>query len=539
MDAKVRDIKQKLESLRKRRIHFEHTWDDIGEYIIPRRERFRVIDRIKGERYGRNIYDSTAVQSSQIACDGTQGHMVSPSFRWIALLMREWDEDPEVTGWLQDLADQMYLAFNDSNFYEAMNEFLMDGWTIGTACMYIEEHMERAQLSFRTIHPREIFLAEDTSGNVTTVYREFYLTAQQAVEYFGEYDPEAARAAEKTPHEDVKFIHAVYPRYNRDSSAEDAMNMPYASCYIDAERSILVRESGYKMLPYAVWRFRKNSDEEYGRAPAWDALRDVKVLNEMVKSALTMVQKAANPVRFVPEEKVNAWKFIPGAINGYKNQERGPFPYQENQQLPFLLEMINQLRESIKQHFWVDFWQLMANRQDQTKTATEVVELQNEKLAILTSTIGRFTNEALQPIVDNVFEIEMAAGRLPQPPDKVLEAGGQIDVDFIGPLNQAVKRLGSQGTQQALMQVIQLAQVDPNVLQRFKLDEAAVQVAKSYGMDADVIRTDEEMQQIAEAQQAQQQQMMQAQMQAEALKGANPNEAPQQGSVLSQIMGAQ
>lgn len=538
MDRKVQDILRKLEALRQRRVHFEYNWDDIGEHIVPRRERYRAYDHVKGERYGRKIYDSTAVMSAQIACDGTQGHMVSPSFRWMQLIMREYEDDREVTDWLQELADEMYLAFNDSNFYEAMNEFLMDGWTIGTACMNIEEDVERGKLSFRTIHPREVFLAEDAGGHVNTVIREFWLTARQAVDYFGEYDPTIVRAAERTPYEDVRFIHAVYPRYDRDPNAEDAMNMPFASCYVDADRSILVREGGYKLLPYAVWRFRKNSDEEYGRAPAWDALRDVKVLNEMMKSALKMVQKAAEPPRFVPEEYVNKWQFIPGAINPYKDAQRGPFPYSENQQLPFLLEMINQLRDSIRKHFWVDFWQLMSSRQDQTKTATEVVELQNEKLAILTSTIGRFTNEALNPIVDNVFQIEMAAGRLPQPPEKVVREGGLIDVDFVGPLNQAVKRLGSQGTQQALMQVIQLAQVDPNVLQRFKLSEAAVQIAQSFGIDADVIRTDEEMAELLQAQQAQQAQMMQQQMQAEALRGANPNETPQQGSILSQLMGA-
>jgi hypothetical protein len=537
MDAVlVGDILRRQAELEQRRIHFEYTWDEIGEYILPRREKYRTSKSVKGERYGRNIYDSTAVQAAQIACDGTQGHMVSSSFRWLALMMRDFEDDHDVRDWLQEATDELYQALNNSNFYEMMNEFIMDGWTIGTATMYIEEDPVKMRPTFRTIHPREAYIAENHYGAIDTVHRKFFLTARQALQAFGPYDERVVLMAQKQPHEEIEFLHAVFPRSDRDPAATDALNMPFASYYIDKGRGLLVRQGGYEQLPYAVWRFRKNSDEEYGRAPGWDALRTTKVLNEMVKSAITMAQKAAQPVRFIPEEYKDVWKFIPGANNYYRDPNRGPLPYQENQQFPVVFEFIRELREQIKQHFWVDFWQMMNMSQQRQKTATEVIEMQNEKLAIFTSSIGRFTNEALNPIVGALFAIENNAGRLPPPPAQLMQ-GGKIDVDYVGPLNLAIRRLATQGTQQALREIAGYAQLDPNVLVQFDIPGAAKDIAMSFGMDQDRIRTDEEIAEILQAQQEAMAQQQQAQQQQQMASKIDPMKPASQGSMLAQIMG--
>ena len=73
----------------------------------------------------------------------------------------------------------MYSAFNRSNFYDVVTEFISDGATCGTAHLLIEEDMERASINFLVPHFRECFIAENQFKKVDTVYRIYKMTFRQ------------------------------------------------------------------------------------------------------------------------------------------------------------------------------------------------------------------------------------------------------------------------------------------------------------------------------------------------------------------------
>lgn len=459
------------------------------------------------------------------------------------------NENPAVRQYLQDVTNQLYNEFQRSNFYEAMSEYLLDGGSIGTATIYAEDDIERGRIRFSTLHPKEVYIAENEYGEVDTHYRRFQMTARNFVRKFAietnEDIPEHYRSkmldkAEKHPDEVVNCLHAVFPREDYRKGSLRADQKRIASLYIDLDANELVRESGYDLSHFATWRWRKNSDEEYGRSPAWDALRDVKMLQEMEKADLTLRQKEANPALWIPEEFKNKFSSNPGARNFYKNPERLAFPVTDIRGQTSIIEKQQQKRDIIREHFKVDFFLMLANMDKTNVTATEIIERQNEKMAILTATVGRFATEALNPLMDIVFSIAYEAGRLPEPPQILVDsyAGGRIDVDYIGPLAQAQKRLKTQGTQVALQQVIQYAQVDPSILDRFNLDEAIHQIAKSHGIDQEVLRSDDEVAEIRQMRQQQQAAQQQAQMAAEMANSKAGTEKPEEGSILSQLMGA-
>ncbi|MFX5415652.1 portal protein, partial [Acinetobacter baumannii] len=85
-----------------------------------------------------------------------------------------------------------------------------------------------------------------------------------------------------------------------------------------------IRRGGYRTMPYAVSRYTVQSDEVYGRSPAWDAYADIKTLNAMSRTALRYGELVTDPPWATADvDALNPLSVRPGSINpGYMN-ERG------------------------------------------------------------------------------------------------------------------------------------------------------------------------------------------------------------------------
>ena len=529
-------LNTQLSELKTIRRYYEGVWDEIENELFPYRWGGWHRKENKGARAGEDIYDSYPLQMANIATDGIQGHMVSSSFRWMHPHIPNVSADPQTRRWLQDLEDQFYFEFEQSNIYEAINEYIQDGLVIGTAHLYGQEASDGERITFRVMHPREMWIAENFEGIVDTHFREFYLTVKKAVEQFGFYHESVKQMYDHNQlHKEIHFIHAVYPRGLKGSSPD---TRPFASEYVDLDNNVIARRGGYTTNPYATWRYRKLSHESYGRGPAWDAIRDIKLLNRFGKTALQAGQRHADPPLMLPSEMKNKYDRRAGAVNYYEDPNRLPFQVNERSNYPIQQEMINEKRQVIRQAFSVDFF-LMLQNQTREMTATETIERQNEKVAILGAAIGRFQTEALRPIIDMVYDISYNAGRMPEPPDIVKEryGGKPISIDYTGPLAQAQKRLRMQGTQAALQAALPYAQFDPTMIDRFNFDAVAKDMAESYGMRADAIRTDAEVRQIREQRaQQQQQQAEMEQQESMARAGRDGAQAMSMASQGAQVM---
>jgi hypothetical protein len=129
---------------------------------------------------------------------------------------------------------------------------------------------------------------------------------------------------------------------------------------------------------------------------------------------------------------------------------------------------------------------------------------------------GRLSAEFLEPVLEDLFSLELMSGRIPRPPESLMGQGRGIRLDMISPLAQMQRRylmLGS--SQQAIAEIGALAQFRPDILDNINFDQQARDVAEAYGMDkrsvydmADVMRM---RQARAQQQAALQQQAMQLQ----------------------------
>ena len=544
---KSKELLKRQSALELERTYYEATWDEIIEFINHSSKSINKSPQ-KGQKTGESVYDSTAIRARNLLSDGLNGYLVSPAMRWFSLKlpntlefpgwsgMRSWngkrmDEMPEVKQWLEWCEEVLYSSFVRSNFYDRTPQIFSDGATIGTVDTYTEEDIITGKTSFTVPHVREIYIASDLYGRIDTVHRKYQVSVRNLVKKFGydklkAVDPGIWYKFENTPFEMVDIIHAVFPRSDFDPRMKDNKNKPYASCWICNNK--LVQESGYADSPHTVWRWRTESDEVYGRSPGWDSLIEVRLSNQMGEDILDAADMALRPPYAVLEELRGRVQIVPKGRTYLQNMNMAPAPLASDMRgFPFSMETQARVDKAIESHFHTDFF-LMLSRAAFEKinlTATQVLEMQGEKAAVLGSRIGALQTEFLNPIIDRMFSIERRAGRIPPIPDVLLEySGTNIEIDYMGPLAQAQRRLfKTQNINAALSSVAPLLEVAPDVVRSIiNWEETIRELLETNGMPQKCINNPKVVQQLI----AEQQQAMKANQMATQIKdmsGAVPN----------------
>ncbi len=434
-------------------------WVDIARFVNPRRENIKDSQKynLKGQRRGKDVYDGTPNAALGVWRDGMQGFLVSESLTWFRSEMDNpfLNDDDNVRIYLQDYDLGMYSAYRRSNYYAVQSEWFGDAGSIGTATLYTEEDIKRSASVHTAVHPREVFIAENKHGEVDTVYRKFMMTARQLVQKFTyeKLSDKAKNDARNHPHEMHEIIHAVFPNDELMFGKMTDRGKPIRSVYIESKSSQqgeiahVLRDGGYRIDPYSVWRFRKNSDEIYGYSPAADAIIEVFALQQLGKTMLEAAQKSVDSPLNVPEEMRGNVRMSPHGYNYFQDPKRIITPVYTGINYPVGVEQMDRLRALIEDKYRVNYFQMLT-RMDagkQRKTAEEIVAMKSEVAVLLGPQVDRLYHEGIKRHFEIVSDIEDRAGRLPNPddynlPDEFYE-GGQININLTGPLSQASKRL--------------------------------------------------------------------------------------------------
>lgn len=439
-------------SLAKEKKPVEGELEAIAQYLLPRLEFMFNPEEKGGSRIGRKIYNGMPVNAGRLLADGLFGNMVSPNLRWLKLCMRnrELEEYPEVNKWLQECEEQLYYALR-SGFYGAVHEFFEVCSKFGTAFMYIEEDVGKGSIVFDTRELSEIYIAENRYREVDTLHRKFKIAAREAVKKFPEekLSDVLVRDSKSKDQKDAQyeFLHVIYPNEDKVYGRVDAKSKEFWSGYmqLDGKKKILL-ESGYDKFPGTVWRWRKRKIP-WGIGPGHDVLVDAHVLNQIRKDETKGIHLAVDPALQAPAE-MERIRITPHGISRYTDDKKliKPVHVPANFQASFELE--DRIEECIKDHFMVKIFLILA-QQERQRTATEIMELAGEKATVWGAVIGSLEDEGLEPAIDRTFTIEANAGRMPEPPPMLY--GEEMEIDYMGPLAQAQKKLlESQTIQQGL-----------------------------------------------------------------------------------------
>jgi hypothetical protein len=493
-------------------------WEEIALYTIPGKADF-ITERSPGSRdRTRRIYDSTALVSNHTLASHMHTAMTSPAAPWFELAFGDPDmnKQDKPKEWLEDSTRRMFSAINDSNFVSIINELYQDIIAFGTACIevtYIVDPQDGFKLVFRSMDVGKLVFHENVYGVVDCIQYEQRMTISDVKLMFPDKTFEFVEDKKDKPSEKVKLLRSIVPNDKYDPKSMKSDRRKYVSVW-QYKTEELERE-GYYENPYMTPRWSKMTIEPYGYGPGLLALPDIKTLNEAKRLELRSWEKAIDPPLLA----------MANGVIGDINLEAGRYTQvRDTRALTPLADQANwsavqiksqELRTNIQAVYLID--QLILPERPNA-TATEVQIRYEMMQRVLGPTMGRLQSELLNPMVDRIFNIMHRNGKFADMPREI--SGAETEVKYTGPLSRAQTSNDAVAIEKLINALMALAEMSPEAMDVIDLQRATQALARQWGVPADVLRSDKEIEEInaqrqqqAQMQAQQEQQMNQMQMQ--------------------------
>jgi hypothetical protein len=509
-DSRRQQYLRRWGALKNERADWYDHWKEISEYMLPRSGRFFTTDRNKGDKRYNDIIDSTGTRALRVLAAGMMAGMTSPARPWFRLATPDPDlmEYAPVKLWLERVTELMRHAFAKSNTYRALHSVYEELGAFGTAADIIQKNYDNI-LHHMPLTVGEYAISTNNLGDVHTLAREFDMTVGQMVEEFGrdKLSNAVKNMYDRGAVDDwVPVIHLIQPRTARDYSRRDPLNMPYASCYLEAggDGDDLLRESGFNRFPALCPRWHASGGDIYGNSPGMEALGDVKQLqHQQMRKGQAIDYMVKPPLQIPAALKEQQLSTLPGGtafvdMVGPQNKIQSMFDVRLELQ-PLLLD-IQDVRERIQKTFYADLFMMIANDQRSNITAREIAERHEEKLLMLGPVLERLHNELLKPKIDVTFDFILEAGLLRgelAPPQEL--QGQDLNVEFVSMLAQAQRAVGTQAVDRLVGTIGSLAMLQANsgqpvtAMDKLDVDQAIDKYADMLGIDPDLIVADDEV----------------------------------------------
>lgn len=511
---------QRQAGMESERYNFETQWQRIAELIEPQSAQFQTRDEMQGQRRDFYQFDSTGALALERFAAAMESMVTPRTQKWCKLVAADKDlrNDILVQRYLDNVNDILFARryAATAGFTTATNEYYTSLGAYGTSCMASEDDYRGRGIRYQTQYLGDVWLANNFQGVCDTVHRKFEWDARQALQKFGPgpdliFEKEAGKPNPRKFH----FLQCVSPTEDYSTQTQ-FRRMPIASHYVCIETQSVVQSGGYFTMPLIASRFSTAPRETYGRSPASRVLNVLNTVNEKQKTVLRAGQRSVEPPLLLPDDDVlRGFNMKSGALNyGGLDDQGNPrvVPLTTGANMPIGLEMIQDDQRIINESFYVTLFQILI--ENPRMTATEAMLRAQEKGALLAPPMGRQQTEFLGPLIQRDIDVAMRQGVLPEMPPQLAERNGMIEIEYDAPINKLAMADDAVAVQRTLEAVTPMAQIDPTVLDGFRLPIAAQIIARANGMPAEAMATEDEMA-AKDAQRA-------AQAQAQALLTAAP-----------------
>lgn len=500
MSANAASIVKRLEQLKTRRAPHEAVWQDCFDHTFPL--------RASGlQQTPMSAQDAAAKKARLLTSVGTEcGRTLAAALmsggtpsnsRWVAFEV-EGVDDGSGREWLDDSALVLWKNIHGSNFDAAGFEAAEDAVAAGWFALFIDENRQAGGLHFDLWPLSQVFAACTRDGGpVDVVYREYQLSAEQAVEAFGtDVSEQTQRLAREKPDEPVQFVRAIYPRTIYAEDAKLAKNLPIACCDVECKTKQMVRESGFHEMPVIVPRWNVIPGTAYALGPAYDALADLKLLNEITTLELANLDLAVAGMWIAKDDgvlnpktvKVGARKVI------VANDTESMKPLQPAADFNVAFNAEERLVARIRKVFMADHLQ---PQDGPAMTATEVHARVQLIRQMLGPVYARWQTEFLQPLVARCFGLAFRAGAFAPPPESI--AGLPMAIKFLSPLARAQSLEEVSAMDQFETVLMNEAELNPGLLDNYDWDQAARERGRMLGVPAKLLRDADEVQELRDA----------------------------------------
>jgi hypothetical protein len=518
------------EQVKGQRSSFESHWQTLHDYFYVESSDVSSTHAPGSELNFTNLWDATTLDAADILASGFMNYLTPPTSMWFRLKHSNptLKDNKNVGNYLSDVASEVNFAINRSNFYHQVHPVYKSSGVYGTSILFEEEDIED-DIRFLNVPIKQCCIVEDARGRIGEYYIEFEYTAYQAMTRWGMDALPEERKEEAKQRSDKKYTYLLYigRRYRLDVTKQDKKNMPIEALWIDIKANTIVSEDGYNEFPCMCHRFDKRPNVAWGYSPAMKSLPMARLLNAIAKTNLRAMMKQTDPPLALPENAfIMPFNANPRAINYYKktalDSGKDIFPFGNYGNPQMGMEAMQYYANQVKSLMYNDVF-LAFDQITKQMNNPEVAERINEKMTMLGPAVGRFTGEVLDPIIIRTIAILFRRGRLPDPPDELI-GDPSYQIDYVSQLAQSQKRSEMTALMSALNVTAQIAEFQPEALDKISADKTIDSVFDITGAPVKILRTDNEVQAIREnraTQQAQANQMAMLQQGADVVaKGA-------------------
>ena len=541
-------LTETFQRLKGERHNFETYWQSLHDYFYIEARNINREYYPGTELNVDALYDSTTLESADILASGFMNYLTPPTSRWFALRAKNPVlHDNKIIGrFLEDVTDQVNYTLNRSNFYNQVIASFKSSGVYGTSVM-LEEDDDQDDARFYTLPIKQVCIVEDARGRVAEYYIEFDYTVYQAASRWGIESLSTEMQQEflqdrRSSQKRHTFILYIGKRNVRDVTKSNKENLPIEATWVDVKGKRIMEESGYNEFPAFTHRFNKRPFIPWGFSPAMKTLPFARILNAIAKTNLRSLMKHTDPPIAVPSNAfIMPFNANPRAVNYYnKNKMDGSkdiFPFANYGNAQHGMTAIEYYTGQVQSLMYNDVF-LAFNQITKQMNNPEIMERINEKMTMLAPAVGRYISEMLNPIITRTIGILFRKGKLPTPPEE-FAMNPEYEIDFISQLAQAQRRSELNSLVTGLTVVGQMAQFDPDVLDKIDGDQAVDEAWSILGASQKILRSDENIDKIRQAKAKiadQQSQMMATQQGADIAKTVS--EAEKNANEMKAMQGA-
>ena len=389
----------------------------------------------------KKILDSTPLIALRNFSSGMMSGATSPTNRWFKTVFTNADlaNDYYLKNWCSNQEELTRKILYSSNFYQCLPEVYKQLGVFGFCAIGIEPDYDNV-VNFKVLPMGSYYYARNSKGKINTFCRVYIETVKNIVEKFGSSCPkELIEVSKENPFKQYEIIHFVEEnKYYREKHLSSKY-AKYVSAVILSSKNEFLSIKGFSKFPYVVFESSNPSDTDYPNdCPGVNALADVKQLMMMVKEYAKAVKKIVCPTYKGPASLKNKkLADVPGAYIEEDENGRGISPvYEVNPRVLELKQEKDELKQAIKEHFYNDLFAMILNTAERGRTATEVNELKEEKMVLLSPLLEQI-HCALREILTWIYDEQIRVGIIE--PLKKEYQNCRFQIEFISSLAQAQK----------------------------------------------------------------------------------------------------
>lgn len=494
-------LKQKAEG-KSAKTNFESQWQTLHDYFDNAGTDINTTHYPGTELKITELYDTYSLETADILAAGLDNYLTPSASRWYGLRTKDpmKMEKKNVLHYLKDIEAEVNLTLNNSNFHDTKTMFYKKSGVYGTSILF-EEEDPFDYVRFYSIPIKNSVIVEDARKRVVEYYIDFEYTATQAVTRFGpkKVHPDVLKQHIESRHPDKKYKYTLYigPNWEANPMAMDNKNKPWISHWVDDAHQTIIDTGGFDELPALTHRFYRREESVWGYAPAMQALTNARLLNAKAKTLLRSEMKQTDPPQAMPHNAFLApYNGNPRGTNIYQSGKLSKddiFSFGTDGRVAVGQDSLEYSKQALRGQMFTDVFQAFDGITKQMNNP-EVFERITEKMALLGPAVGRFLN-VWDDVLHRTIALLDRQGRLPEPPDEIIE-DPQYEIDYMSVLAKAQRNPELNSMQNALQMVAGMASFAPDIIDKIDADKGVDAIWGITGAPVQMLRDDEEVQDI-------------------------------------------